>query len=101
MRCCGKALTSVAVLLLAAVLPASAGSISSSYTDTFSVTGTKTPTTVTATFSFDTSKDTIGGQLTFAGGVFNTIRISRGTDIEAGCGQLRSRSLLERRLLQE
>jgi hypothetical protein len=71
MRCCGKALTSVAVLLLAAVLPASAGSISSSYTDTFSVTGTKTPTTVTATFSFDTSKDTIGGQLTFAGGVFN------------------------------
>ena len=29
----------------------------------------------------------------FAGGVFNTIRISRGVDIEAGCGQLRSRYL--------
>ncbi len=29
----------------------------------------------------------------FAGGVFNTIRVSRGTDIEAGCGQLRSRWL--------
>lgn len=27
----------------------------------------------------------------FALGIFNTIRISRGTDIEAGCGQLRSR----------
>jgi 23S rRNA (adenine2503-C2)-methyltransferase len=27
----------------------------------------------------------------FAAGVFNTIRVSRGTDIEAGCGQLRSR----------
>ncbi len=27
----------------------------------------------------------------FAAGVFNTIRLSRGTDIEAGCGQLRSR----------
>jgi 23S rRNA (adenine2503-C2)-methyltransferase len=27
----------------------------------------------------------------FAGGVFNTIRVSKGTDIEAGCGQLRSR----------
>ncbi len=27
----------------------------------------------------------------FAGGVFNTIRVSRGADIEAGCGQLRSR----------
>lgn len=29
----------------------------------------------------------------FAVGVFNTIRISKGTDIEAGCGQLRSRFL--------
>ena len=29
----------------------------------------------------------------FAGGIFNTIRVSRGTDIEAGCGQLRSRWL--------
>jgi 23S rRNA (adenine2503-C2)-methyltransferase len=29
----------------------------------------------------------------FAGGIFNTIRISKGTDIEAGCGQLRSRFL--------
>jgi 23S rRNA (adenine2503-C2)-methyltransferase len=29
----------------------------------------------------------------FAAGVFNTIRISKGTDIEAGCGQLRSRWL--------
>jgi 23S rRNA (adenine2503-C2)-methyltransferase len=29
----------------------------------------------------------------FAAGVFNTIRVSRGTDIEAGCGQLRSRYL--------
>jgi 23S rRNA (adenine2503-C2)-methyltransferase len=29
----------------------------------------------------------------FAAGVFNTIRVSRGQDIEAGCGQLRSRSL--------
>jgi 23S rRNA (adenine2503-C2)-methyltransferase len=27
----------------------------------------------------------------FAGGIFNTIRNSRGTDIDAGCGQLRSR----------
>jgi 23S rRNA (adenine2503-C2)-methyltransferase len=27
----------------------------------------------------------------FTGGVFNTIRVSKGTDIEAGCGQLRSR----------
>jgi 23S rRNA (adenine2503-C2)-methyltransferase len=27
----------------------------------------------------------------FAGGIFNTIRVSKGTDIEAGCGQLRSR----------
>ncbi|MDD5700991.1 MAG: 23S rRNA (adenine(2503)-C(2))-methyltransferase RlmN [Dehalococcoidales bacterium] len=27
----------------------------------------------------------------FALGIFNTIRVSRGTDIEAGCGQLRSR----------
>jgi 23S rRNA (adenine2503-C2)-methyltransferase len=27
----------------------------------------------------------------FAAGVFNTIRLSRGTDIDAGCGQLRSR----------
>ena len=27
----------------------------------------------------------------FAGGIFNTIRVSRGTDIEAGCGQLKSR----------
>jgi 23S rRNA (adenine2503-C2)-methyltransferase len=30
----------------------------------------------------------------FAAGVFNTIRVSRGTDIEAGCGQLRSRHLV-------
>jgi 23S rRNA (adenine2503-C2)-methyltransferase len=29
----------------------------------------------------------------FSGGIFNTIRISKGTDIEAGCGQLRSRFL--------
>jgi 23S rRNA (adenine2503-C2)-methyltransferase len=29
----------------------------------------------------------------FDGGVFNTIRVSRGTDIEAGCGQLKSRYL--------
>jgi 23S rRNA (adenine2503-C2)-methyltransferase len=29
----------------------------------------------------------------FAGGIFNTIRVSKGTDIEAGCGQLRSRFL--------
>jgi len=29
----------------------------------------------------------------FAGGTFNTIRVSKGTDIEAGCGQLRSRFL--------
>ena len=29
----------------------------------------------------------------FAGGIFNTIRVSRGTEIEAGCGQLRSRWL--------
>lgn len=29
----------------------------------------------------------------FASGVFNTIRVSKGTDIEAGCGQLRSRFL--------
>ncbi len=29
----------------------------------------------------------------FALGIFNTIRVSRGTDIEAGCGQLRSRWL--------
>ncbi|HSW57295.1 MAG TPA: 23S rRNA (adenine(2503)-C(2))-methyltransferase RlmN [Dehalococcoidales bacterium] len=29
----------------------------------------------------------------FAAGVFNTIRVSRGTEIEAGCGQLRSRNL--------
>jgi 23S rRNA (adenine2503-C2)-methyltransferase len=27
----------------------------------------------------------------FSGGIFNTIRVSRGTDIEAGCGQLKSR----------
>lgn len=27
----------------------------------------------------------------FAMGIFNTIRVSRGTDIEAGCGQLKSR----------
>jgi 23S rRNA (adenine2503-C2)-methyltransferase len=32
----------------------------------------------------------------FAGGIFNTIRVSRGTDIEAGCGQLRSRWLAGR-----
>ena len=31
----------------------------------------------------------------FAGGIFNTIRVSRGTDIEAGCGQLKSRWLKE------
>ena len=31
----------------------------------------------------------------FAGGIFNTIRVSKGTDIEAGCGQLRSRWLKE------
>ena len=31
----------------------------------------------------------------FAAGVFNTIRVSRGTDIDAGCGQLRSRHLLK------
>jgi 23S rRNA (adenine2503-C2)-methyltransferase len=30
----------------------------------------------------------------FTAGVFNTIRLSRGTDIDAGCGQLRSRHLL-------
>jgi 23S rRNA (adenine2503-C2)-methyltransferase len=30
----------------------------------------------------------------FAGGIFNTIRVSKGTDIEAGCGQLRSRYIL-------
>ncbi len=29
----------------------------------------------------------------FAMGIFNTIRVSKGTDIEAGCGQLRSRWL--------
>jgi 23S rRNA (adenine2503-C2)-methyltransferase len=29
----------------------------------------------------------------FDGGIFNTIRVSKGTDIEAGCGQLRSRYL--------
>jgi 23S rRNA (adenine2503-C2)-methyltransferase len=29
----------------------------------------------------------------FAEGIFNTIRVSKGTDIEAGCGQLRSRWL--------
>jgi 23S rRNA (adenine2503-C2)-methyltransferase len=32
----------------------------------------------------------------FAGGVFNTIRVSKGIDIEAGCGQLRSRFLQSR-----
>jgi len=31
----------------------------------------------------------------FAGGIFNTIRVSKGADIEAGCGQLRSRRLKE------
>ena len=31
----------------------------------------------------------------FAGGIFNTIRVSKGADIEAGCGQLRSRWLKE------
>jgi 23S rRNA (adenine2503-C2)-methyltransferase len=31
----------------------------------------------------------------FAGGIFNTIRVSKGSDIEAGCGQLRSRWLKE------
>jgi 23S rRNA (adenine2503-C2)-methyltransferase len=33
------------------------------------------------------------GKQLFAKGIFNTIRISKGTDIEAGCGQLRSRFL--------
>jgi 23S rRNA (adenine2503-C2)-methyltransferase len=32
----------------------------------------------------------------FAGGTFNTIRVSKGADIEAGCGQLRSRWLTEK-----
>ena len=71
MRSCGKGLISGAVLLLAAVLPASAGSIGSSYSDTFSVTGSKKQTTVTASFSFDTSTDKINGTLAFAGGAFN------------------------------
>jgi 23S rRNA (adenine2503-C2)-methyltransferase len=29
----------------------------------------------------------------FSGGIFNTIRVSKGTDIDAGCGQLKSRWL--------
>jgi 23S rRNA (adenine2503-C2)-methyltransferase len=32
----------------------------------------------------------------FALGIFNTIRVSKGTDIEAGCGQLRSRWLADK-----
>ncbi len=36
----------------------------------------------------------------FEGGVFNTIRVSKGADIEAGCGQLRSRFLQSPTLLK-
>jgi len=73
MRSCGKGLISVAALLLAGVLPALAGSISSKYTDTFSVTGTKAQTTVTASFTLDTSTDKISGVLGFSGGAFNNV----------------------------
>ena len=58
-------------LLVAVALPASAGSIGSNYTDTFNVSGTKAKTTVSASFTFNTSTDQISGSLAFAGGAFN------------------------------
>lgn len=66
-----KSYISCIALLIAAALPASAGSIGSNYSDTFSVTGTKKTDTVKASFTFNTSTNQVTGSLAFAGGVFN------------------------------
>ncbi|MGA7765135.1 MAG: hypothetical protein WCA27_02810, partial [Candidatus Sulfotelmatobacter sp.] len=65
--------------MFAAVLPASAGSVSGSYTSTvIGVTGE----TVTATFTFDTSSDQFTNMtLAFKGGVFGAL-----TESYTGCG---------------
>jgi hypothetical protein len=83
-----RLLSCVASLLFVAVLPASAGSISGSYTSAvLGVTGE----TVTATFTFNTSSDQFTN-LTFAfkGGVFGAL-----TESYTGCGTGLSCSFLE------
>ena len=82
MKCYSRYLICVASLLFAAVLPASAGSVSGSYTSAvigFGVTGE----TVTATFTFNTSSDQFSNvTLAFKGGVFD-----RFTESYSGCGK--------------
>lgn len=81
MKCYSRYLICVASLLFAAVLPASAGSVSGSYTSAvigFGVTGE----TVTATFTFNTSSDQFTNvTLAFKGGVFDGLAKSY-----SGCG---------------
>jgi len=79
MNCYSRYLICVASLLFAAVLPASAGSVSGSYTSAvLGVTGE----TVTATFTFNTSSDQFTNMtLAFKGGVFGAL-----TESYTGCG---------------
>jgi hypothetical protein len=79
MKCYSRYLICVASLLFAAVLPASAGSVSGSYTSAvIGVTGE----TVTATFTFNTSSDQFTNvTLAFKGGVFGGF-----TESYSGCG---------------
>lgn len=83
-----RLLSCVVSLLFAAVLPASAGSISGSYTSAvLGVTGE----TVTATFTFNTSSDQFTNlTLAFNGGVFGAL-----TESYTGCGTGLSCSFLQ------
>lgn len=79
MNCYSRYLICVASFLFALVLPASAGSISGSYTS--AVLGVKGET-VTATFTFNTSSDQFSNvTLAFNGGVFGGF-----TESYSGCG---------------
>jgi hypothetical protein len=81
MKCYSRYLICVASLLFAAVLPASAGSVSGSYTSAVIGIGV-TGETVTATFTFNTSSDQFTNvTLAFKGGVFGGF-----TESYSGCG---------------
>ncbi len=88
MKCHGRLLICVASVLFAAVLPASAGSVSGSYTS--AVLGAPGET-VTATFTFNTSSDQFTNlTLAFKGSVFGAL-----TESYTGCGTGLSCSFLQ------